>query len=202
MSTTVFPVTDQTATAALWQSMASTLDRGSVDGLTDHDSAYDGDKLQWDSDDDQVGLSALSARGGISVNIGLGECIFFEGAVSIIGTDDTPTPDPGDSIDIRFTPSSGVNIYGANASHASANSTRPVCRWFKGEGSFVDSYLAGASSTGTTSRFNETAGLFWFIAYGATAGGTITVEWIEGSDDHSDDNDVGIRHIVGRRIIG
>lgn len=200
MATTVFPVTDQTATKALWDAMASAIDRGETDPVSSISGTEDTDRLQYYGTDNAGGTdSDVDFHEIASLNVDLGQVFYFEAFLAIDEVN-SAAPIAGDSMNFRVRLTSGLNlrlVYWQVQDPQTNPGNIAV---------FLTEQTSTSVSRGMFTRSNAdvVAGdpmVLSGLLFGDTASGTMSIDIVKAADTTSNEFEPSPAiTIVGRRI--
>ena len=189
MSTTVFPVTDQTATVALWSGMQNALDQGETDPLSSVDGDTDKSQLQYNVGGQLIDTDLFETC--MTASVSAGEVWLFE---YYIHATDSTTSSPGDDLDYRLSVPSGASATGINIARAGGTGATNVdVDFIDTTGTQVISGRVGANPAQTL----VTSGRFVLVTN--ASGGTVSIDAAKAANSYS--NTFSTQgYLIGRRI--
>jgi hypothetical protein len=192
MATTVFPVTDQTATVALFSALKNAADRGDPSVIVSVNAigAIDTDRLQY-THVGAVSTTNTTFRNLTHCNIDEGQVFLVEISISV---EDGTATSPGDYLDFKITVPTGVRATGIHfASYPSSDIMTA---------DFIDtttSQVFQARSSASSPEITENR--IHLVITGESGGGQVDLQYAKQTNTYSNtfsDEDV---KLIARRIL-
>lgn len=181
MSTTVFPVTDQTVSTSLFFFLKLIADRGTTDPLSGaSDTANDSARLSMSyqsSPGATTGTADYKTAATLPIDEGMAFWGELQGTIAFVDNGGVS----GDPLNMRITAPSGVRVVGIVLYQSSLPSGTPTFSRFDITGTnTVQQIINGGDATAQPV-------FFYFAAYGVSGSGNITFEYVKASDAEADD---------------
>lgn len=201
MAITVFPETNDVATAAAWQAMAAVINRGEINPITALTSTSDTDRLIYKGQTSgQSSDDAITARQWIpDFTIALGEVWSFEMSLEI--TRSTVDVTQNDLLNLIITVPTGLHMHAAYMSQRITPSpANPISGSINITGTGVTETISYGylGSEAVDSMILSISG----VLIGETAGGTVEVDYVKAANVYSTAYTSGESYVICRRILG